>query len=171
MTRFPLRSLRPADLVRESLIAGLASGLLSALAVAWGSRACGHRAVAGLNAPSHWLWGQEALESEDLNLRHTAVGVTTHVASALFWGGLYGLMRGWHRRPTPLNAATDAITLTGAAIVTDYLLVPKRLTPGFEERLTPPRLGVVYLALAGGLLLGALCAEQHTGELAKWRDD
>ena len=161
MTRFPLRSLRPADLVRESLIAGLASGLLSALAVAWGSRAGGHRAVAGLNAPSHWLWGQEALESEELNLRHTAVGVTTHVASALFWGGLYGLMRGWHRRPMPLNAATDAITLTGAAIVTDYLLVPKRLTPGFEERLTPPRLGVVYLALAGGLLLGALCSEDR----------
>ncbi len=161
MPRFSPRSLHPADLVREALIAGLSSGLLSALAVAWGSRACGHRAVAGLNAPSHWLWGDEALAASDLDLRHTGVGVATHVASALFWGGLYALMRGWHRRPTPLNAATDAITLTGVALVTDYLLVPKRLTPGFEAHLTPRRLGVVYLALSAGLLLGALGSERR----------
>ena len=160
MHHFSPRSLRTADLTRESLIAGLASGLLSAAAVAWGSRAGGHRAVAGLNAPSHWLWGDEALESEACNLRHTGVGVATHVASARFWGGIYALMRGWHRRPTPLNAATDAVILTGAAVVTDYLLVPRRLTPGFEARLTPRRLGIVYLALAGGLVLGALCSER-----------
>ena len=160
MHHFSPRSLRTTDLIRESLIAGLASGLLSAAAVAWGSRAGGHRAVAGLNAPSHWLWGDEALESDACNLRHTGVGVATHVASALFWGGIYALMRGWHRRPTPPNAATDAVILTGAAVVTDYLLVPRRLAPGFEARLTPRRLGIVHPALAGGLVLGALCSER-----------
>lgn len=148
-------------LLRETLFAGLGAGLLSALAVAQGSRANGHRAVAGLNAPSHWLWGDDALRAETPSVRHTVVGVATHQASAFFWAGLYAVMRALHRRPTPVNAVTDAVTVMGAAIVVDLALVPKRLTPGFEHHLTSRRLGVVYIALALGLIAGAMVTERE----------
>jgi hypothetical protein len=40
--------------------------------------------------------------------------------------------------------------------VTDYKVVPERLTPGFELRLSNKSLGVVYGALAAGLVVGGL---------------
>jgi hypothetical protein len=42
--------------------------------------------------------------------------------------------------------------VTAGAYVVDYHLVPKRLTPGFEERLSPGALALVYAALGVSLL-------------------
>jgi hypothetical protein len=42
--------------------------------------------------------------------------------------------------------------------VTDYYLVPKRLTPGFEKRLSGKSLATVYALLAIGLAASELIA-------------
>lgn len=149
------------DFARVTLISGLWAGLLSALTVTWGARAHGARGPAGINATSHWLWGDESLHTDDLDWRHTGVGLATHQASAWFWASLYAAIRLARKRRTPVDAVTDAITVTGVAIVVDLGLVPKRLTPGFEHRMTSRRLGVVYLSLLAGLAIGAMLSERR----------
>jgi hypothetical protein len=42
--------------------------------------------------------------------------------------------------------------------VVDLGLVPERLSPGFERRLSRPSTGLVYLSFGVGLALGGLLA-------------
>jgi hypothetical protein len=49
--------------------------------------------------------------------------------------------------------------VSAAAYVTDYHVVPKRLTPGFELRVPRLALAGVYAALALGLSLRDLCSD------------
>jgi hypothetical protein len=41
--------------------------------------------------------------------------------------------------------------VTAGAYLTDYYLVPKRFTPGFEKRLSGKSLAAIFVALAAGL--------------------
>ena len=64
--------------------------------------------------------------------------------------------RGRHRARRGLGTtAADAVAATAVAAVVDLAIVPRRLTPGFERRLSARSLALVYGALAVGLLLGA----------------
>jgi len=138
---------------------GLASGLLSAAALLWRGRAELQRAVGPLNAPSHTMWGDRALRQDGVSLRYTALGTVTHLASAMFWGVVYDLLRRRHARPTMANAVTDAAAVTATAACVDFVL-PQRLTPGFERRLSTGGLVWVYAGFACGLVLGAALAER-----------
>ena len=71
-------------------------------------------------------------------------------------GGLYSWIRHRRLRPTPANAVADAVVVSGVAAVVDFKLMPPRLTPGFERRLSRPGVVWVYVALAAGLALGGL---------------
>ncbi|CAI07401.1 hypothetical protein ebA2309 [Aromatoleum aromaticum EbN1] len=53
------------------------------------------------------------------------------------------------------RSARGAAVAAGA-YVTDYYLVPKRFTPGYEKRLSGQSLALIYGALALGLAAGAL---------------
>lgn len=53
-------------------------------------------------------------------------------------------------------AATSAV-----ACFTDYRLTPRRLQPGFEQRLSTASLTAVYAAFAFGLAAGALAAHRR----------
>lgn len=120
--------------------------------------ACGRRddgsAVAPVNAVSHFLWGDAALRENEPTLRHTGLGVLTHVASALLWGVLYEKLLGSRRPESPLTTAGKAAAATAAIAAVDLKLVPERLTPGFERRLSARSLSLVYVALGVGLALG-----------------
>ena len=50
----------------------------------------------------------------------------------------------------------SAVKATTAAAVVDLCLVPRRLTPGFERRLSGRSLWLVYGGLALGMTAGAL---------------
>jgi hypothetical protein len=50
--------------------------------------------------------------------------------------------------------------VTALAAVVDLAIVPKRLTPGFEQRLTRPSITLVYAGFAVGLALGGLLARR-----------
>lgn len=141
--------------LREGLAGGSLASLLSTGILAWAGRRAAGSAAAPVNAVSHWLWGDEALHENRATLRHTAVGYLTHHLSAVFWATLYARLRGDPPRTLPEALAGGAATSAIAATI-DYTLVPKRLTPGFEHRLSPMPMVATFAALATGIALGAL---------------
>jgi hypothetical protein len=145
-----------ARLLGHTLLDGGLAGALSTVVMAWRGRRDSGRATAALNAPSHWLWGDEALRNDRADLRHTATGQLIHHASSLLWAGLYSWLQQRRQRPTPLDALTDAAVVTTLAAVVDLKLTPRRFTPGFERRLSRSGLALVYAGFGLGLALGGL---------------
>jgi hypothetical protein len=141
----------------DRLIAGgLAAAVLSGLVLAWRGRAEAGSAAAPINAPSQWLHGRESLREEGLTWRHTALGALVHGASSMLWAGLYDLLR--ERRERRGSGSTgaalaDAAAVTAVAAVVDFKLVPDRLSPGFQHRLSRPAVVLAYASFAAGLWL------------------
>jgi hypothetical protein len=65
------------------------------------------------------------------------------------------------RAHTPLAAVAKGAFVSALAYVTDYFVVPKRLTPGFEKRLSPAGMLTMYGSLAGALALGEWLARRE----------
>ena len=150
----PLLSSIPARLLASDL---LSSGL-SAAVLAWRGRAETGSAAAPINAISHWLWPRRALREDDASARFTGTGLGVHFAAAMLWCGLYERLRARRGADTPLHAVTDALVVSTAAAVVDLACVPDRLTPGFERRVSPRSLVMVYGAFAAGLALAGLAS-------------
>ena len=142
--------------IERFLAAGLLSSLLSTAVLAWRGKVEDGAAAAPLNAVSHWFWGDEALARDGTDASHTGAGVVTHLAATAFWATFYAWMRSRRDRPGTVDAVTDAALVTAVAAVVDLKLVPERLTPGFEHRLSRPSLTGVYVAVGVGLALGGL---------------
>lgn len=107
------------------------------------------RSAAALNATSHIVWGKRAFRVDTPDVQHTLVGALLNAGAMAAWSAVYELL------PEPRSAAgrlLKAAGVTAASYVTDYHVVPKRLTPGFEERLSPVALAAVYVALGAGFL-------------------
>jgi hypothetical protein len=131
---------------RGAWAGGAASLVSTTLLLFLSRRETGHW-LAATNATSHWLWGRSAFEQNGLSLRYTASGYLIHHLACSFWGVLaeHGLMR-----LSPLPRATlTAVT----ACAVDYLVCPKRLTPGYEERLSRTSVALSYAACAVGFAL------------------
>jgi hypothetical protein len=143
--------------LREGAIAGTVAGLLSAVVLAISGQRQSGSAVAPINAVSHWLWGDEALHAQEPSLRHTVTGFVTNHLAAMFWAGLYSLAYGHRDQAKQLPQALAGAAATSAvAYLVDYHVVPKRLTPGYEHRISSGAMLATYGALAAGLALGAL---------------
>ncbi len=140
--------------LQRVLTAGTLASVLSGLVLAWRGRGDTGSAVAAVNAPSHWIWGHEALRRNDATARHTLLGALVHQASSLFWAFFYDTLQRLRRRPTPASALVDAAAITTLAAVVDLKVVPERLTPGFERRLSNRSLWWVYLSFGVGLAVG-----------------
>lgn len=141
--------------LREGILSGTLAGVLSAaVLLAAGKRETGS-AVAPVNAESHWLWGDQALREDRLTLRHTLTGIVTHQLSTVFWATLYRALRGRRAVRSVPEALLGGIATSMAAAAIDYSLVPKRLSPGFEHRLSRGSMVGVFAAIAGGISVGA----------------
>lgn len=141
----------------EALIsAGLATVATTAVAAFLGKREADSM-FAPINAVSHIAWGDEAAEADKPDVRHTGVGFLLHAGAMLTWSLVqeFFFSRMGRKRDIRQELAAGALT-SGLAYVTDYKLVPKRLTPGFELRLSNKSLAVIYLALAAGLTAGLI---------------
>jgi len=131
----------------------LASGAVvcavtAAVAAAAGARASGS-AAAPINAISHVLYGPRAARVQTIDARHTAVGLAINYGASAFWAGIYEAAFGRAaERGELVKASVGAMAVAALAYVTDYHLVPKRLTPGWEERMPRRSLALVYAALA-----------------------
>jgi hypothetical protein len=173
----------PASFLRHVLASGSAASVLSTFTLAGLGRRETPGAAAPINAISHWIHGDRAYRKDEPDLRHTGLGLAIHQASSLFWGALYeALLRlrsapgadaprattvrarssaaPGTRRPPVGELLALAAGVTAIAAYTDLRLVPQRLSPGFEHRLRPASVGLVYLAFCGGLALGAVLSRR-----------
>jgi uncharacterized membrane protein YccF (DUF307 family) len=128
----------------------------SSAVLAWRSRLDTGRPSAGMNAVSHWVWPEKALRVNEPSLRYTGTGAVVHVMSSLLWAALYGWWLEAGGRRSVADAAAKAAAVTSVAALVDLKLVPERLTPGFERRLSTRSVALVYASFGAGLLAGAL---------------
>lgn len=115
-----------------------------------------NRSPAGaLNAISHIFWGETAAHQDDLSGKYTANGVLLNSAAMIPWAALHHLLfKPQTRESHPATALARGAVTAGIAYVVDYHVVPKRLTPGFEKRLSNLSLFGIYAALALALASG-----------------
>jgi hypothetical protein len=137
----------------RTLASGSTASILSSLAVAAHARARSGKAASGVNATSHWVWGERAMWRRRVDMRHTALGYAIHHASSLWWAGFFEL-KAPACRPHGVVALGAATAVT--AYVVDYHVVPRRLTPGFERHLSPAGMVSAYAAFGAGLVVAHL---------------
>jgi hypothetical protein len=150
------------DRLAGSLSVGTTASLLSMVALAVRGRAEAGSAAAPFNAISHWLHGSRALRLDTADTRHTALGALIHFASSVFWGAVYDHLVCRREPPPPASGlVAGAAGVAALAAVTDFALVPERLSPGFEHRLSQRSLVLTYVLFGAGLALGALAARRR----------
>lgn len=135
-------------------IGGVASSLAVAVMAAVRGRIEGRPLCTPLNAISHILWGRGAARQTNWTFRYTGLGLLLNGVACVFWAGFF---QAWRRTlPTPNSDHTSALAGIGTsavAYITDYYVVPRRFTPGFELCLSRRSFPWLYAALAVGLLV------------------
>lgn len=112
-------------------------------------------AAAPLNATSHIVWGDEAATHDEVDAKHTGLGAFINAAAMASWAFVNDLVwRRWVSRGSRSRSLVAGAATSGIAYVTDYYLVPKRFTPGFEKRLSKSALGIIYASLAISMAAG-----------------
>ena len=147
-----------------TLLSGSSASLLSSVAAYELARRERRAPLAALNAVSHWLYGPAAYAADRASLRHTLPGIVIHHASSLVWGALYqtllrsvvdaGTVEGervQRGHPDLADRFAAAAVVTALGAFTDLRLVPPRLSPGFEHRLSKRGVALVYVGFALGL--------------------
>lgn len=146
-----------SDTTKTAAIVGTTTTVAAAIA----GMAEGQSAAAPINAISHILWGDEAAGKDGLSLKYSAAGTALNGAAVAAWAGVYELLVGARvKEQGPVAPFAGGAAVAALAYVTDYHLVPRRLTPGFEKRLTTKSLFGIYATLAVGLGISG-CLRQH----------
>lgn len=147
--------------LQDSVVTGAAGALAAGAAVALRGRRDSGSALAPINATSHVLWGDEAADVEHATLPHTLPGVLINAGAGMWWALVLQMLFGEavDRRGLPTAVLAGAAT-AALAYVVDYHLVPKRLMPGWELRMTRRSLYASLGAMGAGLALGALLSRR-----------
>lgn len=134
---------------KAAAVTGLIGATTTALAVALrGERESGS-AIAPINATSHVAWGDAAAHEERADVAHTVLGAAIHTGAGVFWASVYEKLFGERAERGDVAAAfAGGAVVAGLAYLTDYHIVPKRLTPGWEHRVSGRSLALTYAVLA-----------------------
>ncbi|WP_225984974.1 hypothetical protein [Noviherbaspirillum aerium] len=160
--------------VQRTLISGTVSGVATALAASVAGKRDAESYAAPLNATSHIVWGEEAAFHDEPSLKYTVTGFLLTHASAIFWASIYEKWfapREDERDASPLKPLIGAAVVTAGAYVTDYYLVPKRLTPGYEKRVSGKSLSAIYGVLALGMAARALMQRRDRDRGGQWQPE
>lgn len=144
-------------MIGKGLLPGALASMASAGVLAARAKKESGSGFAGVNAVSHWLWGEQAFRRNAPTWKYTLVGYAIHHGSALFWACLFEQAAGklLARKSTGATLAASAAA-TAVACLVDFRMTPKRLRPGFENRVSRTSLALVYTAFGIGLAAGAL---------------
>ena len=145
------------EIAADSLVTGaIAAATTTATAALCGQLEDG-RPVGPVNAVSHILWGDSAARRTQLSVKHTLTGAALNAAAVTSWAFVQEAVFGRKRRRATIGeAALEGAAISTLAYVTDYHVVPDRLTPGFEKRLSNKSLATIYGVLAVSLAASAL---------------
>ena len=148
--------------IRAGLVSGAVASIASTIALSILGKVELGKSAAPVNGPSQWIWGRHAPYQDRFSLRYTIVGYAVHHAASVFWAIWYEKLR-QRLAPAKSTAAVlaPAVATTAAAYAVDFHFTPKRLTPGFENRLSQPSLLIVYGTFALGLAATALIDRHH----------
>jgi hypothetical protein len=135
-------------MLRDRLLRGVWIGLVAAAATA--GALVGFGWVRGLplqplNTIAHVLLGSRAFYVREAHPLITPAGILVHALSLIVWGALFSLGTG-HRRGVWLWVGAVVFAIAVAAF--DFLILPARLSPGFETVLTRGEIIVVYAVMA-----------------------
>jgi hypothetical protein len=148
------------EFLEHVAVTGAVASAATTLAVAALGQAENGEAIAPVNAVSHIAWGDEAARQTGVTTKYTLTGLVLNAAAVTSWAVIYHTLFGG-RKITPVAAVTGAVATSALAYVTDYHVVPERLTPGFERRLSNRSLALTYGVLATGLMVGGLLARRR----------
>jgi hypothetical protein len=145
-------------MLRDRLLRGVWIGLVAAAATAGALVGFGWvrgSPVQPLNTIAHVLVGSRAFYVREAHPLVTPVGILVHALSLILWGMLFSLAVG-RRRGTWLWVGAVVFAVAVAAI--DFLVLPARLSPGFEAVVTRGEIIVIYalMAAAMGMTAGSL---------------
>lgn len=150
------------DAMRDGAISGSIASVVSTAALASCSLQEKHSPFAPTNAVSHVVWGDRAIHEDAPTLRYTLLGYAIHHASAVGWGILYEKWFGQLAEKKSIGPAlASSAAMAGLTYVVDYKLTPKRLQPGFENRLSKRSLSLFYVVFGAGLALRGLLAARR----------
>lgn len=153
------------SLVTRALVSGTAASAMAALTTALASRRTSGSYTAPINATSHIVWGEEAAHQSSPSLKYTGTGALLNYGGSIFWALFYERLLG--KRPTPGRALLRSGLISTAAYITDYHIVPRRLTPGFEKRLPGRAVAMIYAAFGAGLCLRDLLSAKSARKAAR----
>jgi hypothetical protein len=122
--------------------------------------ACGQieigNAAQPLNAISHIIWGDTSATMQTASLKYTATGLLLHTMAMVMWSTFYEFVFGRLIGVRARWAVFAGVAVSVIAYLTDYYVVPDRLSPGFEKVLSPQSTFAVFGALAASLAFGQL---------------
>ena len=144
-------------LVGRTVITSATASAASALALMLLARWERQGALRPFNATSHWLHGDAAARDSRADAKRTLVGAVTHHLAAMFWAGILESVLGSRKRSL-LVVALNGAAVAGLSALVDYVLIPRRLSPGWELALTRKSMAGAFSAMAAGLAVGALAA-------------
>ena len=143
---------------RDTLCTGAIATAATTLAASALGKLEDDNAIAPINSVSHIAWGDKAAAQEQASVKYTLTGGLLNSAAVISWAAVHTLLFGRRNRPSATEALVGGATVSALAYVTDYHVVPSRLTPGFEKRLSNRSLFAVYGCLAAALAMGALAS-------------
>ena len=146
--------------INDTLATGAVASASTTVALAVLGKVEGNSAAGPINAVSHILWGEEAAHTDERDVAHTLAGATLNAAAITLWAGLHEWLMPRDRKPEVARAVSSGVLVATVAYVVDYHVVPKRLTPGFEKRLSGRALAGIYATLAISLAVGSLLRER-----------
>jgi len=136
-----------------------AKGQICTVATSVAAALCGQlengKPCAPLNAISHITFGDEALAQDAFSVKYTITGLMLNNSANTTWAALHEMLFGTYQDEgnVPVSLAGGAF-VSVLAYITDFYIVPKRLTPGFEHKLSLRSLIFIYIILALALGLG-----------------
>lgn len=148
------------SLVTRALISGTTAAAMATLAAGIAGRFATGSYTAPINATSHITWGEEAARQNKASLKYTGMGALLNYGGSVFWALFYAGLTS--RRHTPGRALLHGGIISTAAYITDYHVVPRRFTPGFEKRLPGKLLALIYTAFGVGLCARDLLSAEST---------
>ncbi len=145
------------EIMKDSVYVGALSGAASALVAAACGKVENHNAVAPINDISHIAWGDDAFNHAEPSLKYTLTGLALNDSAHFSWALLFEKFFGEAAEQGKVpQALLGGALVSGIAYLTDYHLVPPRLTPGFEKHLSSRALLLIYVVLALSLAVGGL---------------
>lgn len=148
-SRFPSQAGLAARTARTgaALSATVLAAVASASAIETG------KPLAAVNAISHCVHGDVREYGDRATIAETGTGIAINSTAMFSWAFLWELLFG---RKSVKEAVVPALLGTGIAYLIDYHVVPKRLSPGIEKRLSWKAIAAVYGVLAATLALSPL---------------